>query len=431
MANLTNPAMTDSKLSVLEDQKDFIQKNNQEIEPMKLQDWLKEDEAFMEKAKTFAHDFNALSATFFGYPGNLNEDSPVVSYLRSLEARLFYVNNAGDPYEQGDSSLDGKVFERQLLQLFYQKFGMDEATSWGYVTSGGSESNLWGIYNGFRKVKQGRLYFCQAAHYSVLKAVTNGVHALLPYTIIDQVSSKDERIDVKKLIESVTINYQMHQESPVLLLTWGTTKMGACDDVIQITARLTALSIPFYVHVDAAYFGGIPNNQIDAPVCPSLKVMNADSISVSFHKFFGVPNINSVVLSKDKADGTFISYLGHRDTTLLGSRSFPIFSGLQRIKEILERSPADLYVRNIRFFENLLIQNNLSYFRAPRSSIFVIPCPSKSILSRYNLASFEGQSHPQSLAHLIINPFHTPDELNSLIHDLVIDQSNNTSFFDL
>jgi len=355
----------------------------------------------------------------------------MVAYLRALEARLFYVNNAGDPYEQGDSMLDGKLFERKVLDLFYQKFEMDPETSWGYVTSGGSESNLWGIYNGFRKVNNGRLYFCRSAHYSVLKAVTNGSQVLFPYTIIDQTSSKDERIDVDKLIEAIRFNHENAQESPVLLLTWGTTKMGACDDVIQITTRLKALSIPFYVHVDAAYFGGIPNNQIEAPVCPSLKAMNADSVSVSFHKFFGVPNINSVVLSKDKGDGNYVSYLGHRDTTLLGSRSFPILSALQRIKEILQRSPSDTYIKNIKIFEGQLMQAGLIYFRAPLSSIFVIPCPSKTLLSRYNLASFEGVTRPQSLAHLIINPFHTPKELDDLIQDLILDQTAHPQALDL
>lgn len=429
--DLNSPSDFHDPTSLLKRQAAFLSDLFQDPDPLVLDAWIQEDHAFMEEAQRFVTSFNALSATFFGYPGNLNADSPMVAYLRSLEARLFYVNNAGDPYEQGDSMLDGKLFERKVLDLFYQKFKMNPETSWGYVTSGGSESNLWGIYNGFRKVKNGRLYFCRSAHYSVLKAVTNGSQKLLLYTIIDQTSSKDERIDVDKLIEAIRLNHESAQENPILLLTWGTTKMGACDDVIQITTRLRALSIPFYVHVDAAYFGGIPNNQIEAPICPSLQAMNADSVSVSFHKFFGVPNINSVVLSKDKGDGNYVSYLGHRDTTLLGSRSFPILSALQRIKEILQRSPSDTYIKNIRIFEAQLKQASLIFFRAPLSSIFVIPCPSKTLLSRYNLASFEGVTRAQSLAHLIINPFHTQKELNDLIQDLILDQAAHPQPLDL
>ena len=393
--------------------------------------WIQEDLAFLQRAQAYRSDFNALSGSFFGYPGNLTTDSPLVSRLRHLEAEMFYINNAGDPYEQGDSALDGKVFEREVLALFYEKFGMDEKNSWGYVTSGGSESNTWAIRNGFRKYPNGRLYFCEAAHYSVLKAVTNGSQTLFPYTVIPQLSIADERIDQKILIDTVIEHYREDHQEPILLMTWGTTKLGSCDQVSDITSSLRKLNIPYYCHVDAAYFGGIPNHQLEAPVCPSLQVLGADSVSVSFHKFFGVPDINSVVLSKDKADGNFVAYLGHRDTTVSGSRTFSIFSALQRIKEVLHRSPDDFYCRNIRYVESKLVENRLSFFRAPLSSIFVIPCPSKSFLKKYNLASFEGASGKITLAHMIINPFHTQNELDVLISDLYDDQKHHPHPLDL
>jgi len=158
--------------------------------------------------------------------------------------------------------------------------------------------------------------------------------------------------------------------------------------------------------------------------------LGADSISVSFHKYFGVPDINSVVLSKDKADGQFIDYLGHRDTTVSGSRTFSIFSAYWRIKEVLERSPKEDYRRNIVYFENALIQHKISYYRAPLSSIFVFPLPTKAILTKYNLASFKGASGQITLAHAIINPFHPLSDLDALIADLAQDQLNSPSVLD-
>jgi len=391
---------------------------------------LHEDQAFLKEAQDYQQSFNAIASTFFGYPGNLTEDSPLVSRLRHLEAQMVYINNAGDPYEQGDSTLDGKLYERKVLDLFYQKFGMDPKASWGYVTSGGSESNTWAIRNGFRKFPNGRMYFSEAAHYSVLKAVTNGDQDLFPYTIIPQTDLLDERLDVSALMDAIQKNWKHTQTPAILLMTWGTTKTGACDPIQAITTKLTELQIPFYVHVDAAYFGGIPNNQIDAPICPSLNTLGADSISVSFHKYFGVPDINSIVLSKDKADGQFIDYLGHRDTTVSGSRTFSIFSAYWRIKEVLERSPKEDYRRNIVYFENALIQHKISYYRAPLSSIFVFPLPSKAIISKYNLASFKGASGQITLAHAIINPFHPLSDLDALIADLAQDQLNSPSVLD-
>ncbi len=394
----------------------------QNTDPTQSTQWMKEDKAFLKNAQMYQQIFKALSSNFFGYPGNLSTDSPLVSKLRQLEAEMFYINNVGDPYEHGASALDGKVYERAVLSLFYERFELDENESWGYVTSGGSESNTWGILNGLRKFPQGHLYFCQAVHYSVLKAVTNGSVDLFPYTVIEQYSSSDERINKERLLERIVHQWETQRQAPILLLTWGTTKLGSIDEITEITHQLFNFKIPFYLHVDAAYFGGIPNNQIDAPVCPSLKVLGANSISVSLHKFFGVPNINSVVLSKDKGDGNFISYLGHRDTTISGSRTFAIFSALQRIKEVLQRSPKDYYCRNIRIFEQALIKHHLIYFKAPLSSIFVIPLPSNLFQSKYHLASFEGASGKLSLAHIIVNPFHSKQELEILINDLIIEQ---------
>ncbi len=400
--------------------------SNEEVETFR-----KEDQVFLENAQIFKTSFNLQQANFFGYPGNLNNDSPVVQQLRLLESKLFYVNNAGDPFERGHNSFDGKVYEQALLNLFFKRYALDPQTSWGYITSGGSESNHWAIKNAFSKFKKARFYFSKAAHYSIEKSLSVKDKQIYPYTIIDTISYKHEAIDVNKLMDTAIYNYQKYEEVPILLLTWGTTQCGSIDDIQEITHALIDLKIPYYCHVDAAFFGGIPANQIDAPVCPTLKELNADSISISFHKFFGVPQINSVVLSTTKTDGKTISYLAHRDTTISGSRSFAIFSASQRIKEVLERSPKDYFKRNVEFVEQAIISKNIPYSRDGYSNIFVIPKPSESVLQKYHLASFDGKENKDSCAHFVINPFHTEDELNKFILDLEDDFKKHPQTLDL
>jgi histidine decarboxylase len=384
--------------------------------------YAEQDRQTLEKAVEYKSMFNGLHDTFFGYPGNLNADSPLVRHFRKEEAEMYYSNNCGDPYESSNSSMDGKPYEREILRLFYRKFGVDEEKGWGYITSGGSESNIWGIRNGFGKFPNGRLYFCEAAHYSVEKAVTNGGSKLYPYQIIPKTGGMTEKIDKEILLEAAKRNYYADGEPAILLLTWGTTKLGSVDDAAEITAELIRENIPYYLHIDAAFFGGIPNNQTDAPVCPPISELGADSISVSFHKFFGVPTINSIVISKDKASGKEISYLGTRDTTVLGSRTFPTFSAYQRIREILERSPSDYYIRKVRYFENKLKERGLKYYRDGRANIFVIPRPSDKILMKYQLPTFEGSNGKIDLAHIIVNPFHSEEELDRIFMDLAADQ---------
>lgn len=385
---------------------------------------IEQDKQMLKRASDYKRTFNGLRNTFFGYPGNLNSDSPTVRKLRKKESGMFYVNNSGDPYEKANASMDGKEFEREILRLFYRKFEIDEGKGWGYVTTGGSESNSWGILNGFRKFPNGRLYFCEAAHYSVEKTVSNGGMKVYPYTILPQVSSVSEKANKLELIETVRRNYRAGGEPAILLLTWGTTKFGSIDEVEEITGALNGEAIPYYLHVDAAFFGGIPNNQIDAPVCPTLRELGADSISVSLHKFFGLPTINSVVLAKDKATGREIGYLGTRDTTISGSRTFPVFSALQRIKEVLERSPDDYYIRNVRYLEDRMKEGSLKYIRDGKSNIFVIPCPSDGILKRFQLPSFNEVAGRPSLAHIIVNPFHSKQEIDEIYKSISMDQKS-------
>ena len=341
------------------------------------------------------------------------------------------MNNAGDPFERGHNHFDGKAYEQELLHLFFKRFSLNPETSWGYISSGGSESNEWAIRSAYDKYEKARFYFSKAAHYSIEKTLRLAHKDLYPYTIIDVISSTHEAIDVHKLIAEIQKNYTLKQEVPLLLLTWGTTKLGSIDDVEQITRRLIDLKIPYYCHVDAAFFGGIPPHLKDAPICPNLDTLHADSISISFHKFFGVPQINSIVLSKHKADGHYVSYIAHRDTTVSGSRSFAIFSATQRIKEVFERTPADWYAKNVEWMIKALNEANIPYHRYGLSNIFVIAKPSDKVLRKYHLSSFEGKKYPDSCAHFIINPFHTIDDLQQLIYDLKEDVKNTPQILDL
>lgn len=396
-----------------------------------VENFIDEDKRYLAEAIEFKSNYNALKAKFFGYPGNLSDDSPLVRQLRYEEAELYYVNNAGDPFENSYGTMDGKVYERKVLELFFKRFELDPKTCWGYITSGGSESNVWAIQNGFKTFPKGHLYFCEAAHYSITKAVGNELYPLYPYTIIPKTSYLSEAINVDILIDEIKINYDSKQINPILLLTWGTTKYGSIDNVIEITNRLQQLKIDYYLHVDAAFFGGIPVNQIDAPICPSLETLSANSLSVSFHKFLGIPNINSIVLSNSKVAGQRISYLNQQDTTVSGSRSFAIFSAYQRLKEVLERSPSDYYRKNIQVFLSLLKTYPIKYYRDGLSNIIIIPKPSLSILNKYQLAIFEGKNNEITLAHFILNPFHTAQEITEFIQEIYDDQIHNNLKLDL
>jgi hypothetical protein len=71
----------------------------------------------------------------------------------------------------------------------------------------------------------------------------------------------------------------------------------------------------------------------------------------------------------------------------------------------------------------LMKQNNLKFFREEKSNIFVIPCPSDDILKKFQLPSFnEADSRTNHLAHIIINPFHSKEEIDHIFSSISEDQ---------
>lgn len=391
-----------------------------------IQAFAKEDAELCQEAKNFLQNNADLVETFYGYHLNLMPDSPAVRYLRYLETKIRTIDNCGDDYEEGFFHLNCKKEEREILDILYDHFGTSQKEgAWGYLASGGSESNRWGIENGIQTLGGGRAYFSAAAHYSVPKAVQLGPTVgkkMLPtiaHTVIPT-EKNSERIDVDALISEVTKNWKENKEPAVILLTWGTTKTGATDDVAEITKRLNALKIPHYIHLDAALYGGMATNQIKSPTVPTFKRFDVDSISVSLHKYFGHHEIKSALIARQKPLANMVDYIGLKDSTTAGSRGLNPFSARQRIKEMLFRKDEKDYTRNIDFFENMLKENKIFYTRDGYSNLFIIKRPSEKICHRFQLSTFNVNG--QNMAHIMIFPFHSKKLMKEIIRCLKAEQ---------
>ncbi len=380
-----------------------------------------EDKAYVAGVENSFMNNHKKRDYMFGYPSNMEKDSYLSSYLRYLESKLYLMNNCGDPYERGNYGMDSKETEQTILEIFAENFGLKEGEYWGYVTSGGTESNFWAIREGFTRFKSGVLYFSEDAHYSVEKYVATNPSAY-PYVKVKTMSSG--KIDVEDFKNKVTETNQKYGYKPVIVvLTWGTTKEGAIDDVKEITDYLKNNDIEYYCHLDAALFGGIDKNQQNAPFITDLLSLNVDSVSVSLHKYLGASRANGILISLKKGVSKKIDYIGQEDSTFLGSRDFPPFSTLQRIKEFKRRKTSDHYSKNVRFFTRLLKENGVFYKTFnDETNIFVINKPSDAICKKYQLATFSADG--KDMAHIIIMPFHSEKIIEELVSDLKNDDSN-------
>lgn len=348
----------------------------------------------------------------FGYPAYYNPISPLTQYLLLMHYASPFSNNCGDVEERGNYAMDTKEVEKQIVGLYADKFGMGE-NFWGYVTSGGSESNSCGINLAFAKNPKGILYYSAASHYSVEKYAERYPHLEIP-------TLGNDVMDLSVLFQQIEKNYQGYGAAANLVLTHGTTKYGACDDVDAIVKFLRKKKIPYYIHVDAALFGGIQNNQEDAPILTNAKARGIDSVCVSLHKYVGFPDVKSVFVATEKPRGRTVAYIGQHDTTVSGSRSIPAFALYNHVVEQLREKRTDLYKTNVLRFEALLLENQIPFYRAPLSNIFVIDAPNEKLAQKYQLSCFDERVNGESLqkAHIIIFPAHREKEMMELIEDL-------------
>ena len=352
----------------------------------------------------------------FGYPANMEDYSYTTSYLRHLESKMFLMNNCGDPYQKGNYGMDSKSTEKKIVSLVAENFGIADGEYWGYITSGGTESNFWGIREGYNRLPEGKLYFSDDTHYSVEKYVFDGENsARYPYEKIE--SDSFGRIRIDKLIEAVERDRDAGYKGAILVLTWGTTCRGAVDNVKKVTDTLKSLGIEYYCHLDAAHFGGIAKNQINAPKVESLGELGVDSIAVSMHKFMGTARVNGVLLALTRRDRPVIEYIGQEDSTLLGSRDYLPFSTYQRAREMLLRRPPEHFSSGVMLFEGLLKERGVRFERFENSNTFVVDKPSDEVCKKYQLATFT-DAEGKEKAHIIIFPFHTRDAMQELANDL-------------
>ena len=382
-----------------------------------LRGFAAEDSEYIAKVDEYYARNLARRRYMFGYPANMEDYSYTTSYLRHLESKMYLMNNCGDPYQKGNYGMDSKSTEKKLISLIAENFGIAGGEYWGYITSGGTESNFWGIREGFNRFPKGKLYFSDDTHYSVEKFVFDGENReRYPYEKIE--SDRFGRINAEKLLEVVEKDRKNGVDGAILVLTWGTTCRGAVDEVKKITDGLRKKGIDYYCHLDAAHFGGIAQNQIDSPKVESLATLGVDSVAVSMHKFMGTARVNGVLLALTRKDRPVIEYIGQEDSTLLGSRDYLPFSTYQRAKEMLLRRENEHFCENVRYFEAKLLEKKVPFERFAYSNTFVIPKPAEEICKKYQLATFVDKDGREK-AHIIIFPFHEKAVMDGLADELI------------
>ncbi|WP_026948110.1 histidine decarboxylase [Algoriphagus marincola] len=347
------------------------------------------------------------SVTYFGYPEIPQNNDLAILGVSGL-AKL-HLNNAGDPSIHGNSKMHTKEFEKEVLAFVADLYELEN--HWGYITSGGTEGNLYGAYMGrdYFKLQNKEPYFLfsESSHYSIPK----NAHLLdiKQRKIQSQESgemSYNHLKDVISEIHATNSNYGL-----VINLNIGTTMTGGMDQLSEVQKVFKELGIKqenVFLHADAALMGFI------YPFLESKEDLfqnGLSSIAISGHKFPGTIHPCGIFLSsKELQDKTFknsswVPYLEVHDTTISGSRNGFLAINFWYIiqKKGIEgfKREAETCIENANYlYEKLKSFNYPDVAFNPNQIIVTFQKPQDAIVKKYQLATQEEKAHVVVMQHI-------------------------------
>jgi histidine decarboxylase len=345
------------------------------------------------------------SKYFIGYPIAQDFDYTELYPLLGLP-----LNNVGDPQVESTYDLNSRSIEREVVDFFTGVFNAPVNNSWGYVTNGGSEGNLYGLYVARELYPNAVVYYSEATHYSVQK----NIHLLNMPSIVIRCQSNGE-MDYEDLNQVI----QLHRHQPAIIIAnIGTTMMEAKDSMPAIKAILQHCAIKnHYIHCDGALAGtylALLDNANDFDFSHG-----ADSIAISGHKFIGSPiPCGVVIVKKNYRDriGKTIPYIGTIDTTITGSRNghSPVFLW-HAIKRMGRQGLKQRALDSLKLAEYAVEQlksMGCNAWKNENAITVVFSAPSKELCQKWQLAT-EGE-----WTHMICMPGITKEKIDEFLNDM-------------
>lgn len=343
-----------------------------------------------------------------GYPSAKDFD-----YRELFRFLQFPVNNVGDPFADATYRVETREFEREVVAFFAELFRAPRDDWWGYVTNGGTEGNLYGLYLARELLPNGMVYYSEQTHYSVAK----NLHFLgMRHITIRSLPSGE--IDYEDLRETLKIHRDV---PPIIFANIGTTMTEARDDVRRIVRMMDELAIrQRYIHSDAALSGGYVGFLNPRP--PYDFEDGADSVAVSGHKFLGAPIPCGVVIARKRNVARIaraIDYIGSLDTTISGSRNgiTPLMLWY-RIQELGIPGIRERIAHSLELAQHLvdrLRRASIDAWRNPNAITVVFPPPSAGVRAKWQLAT------AGPISHAIVLPNVTREQVDALADDLIAD----------
>jgi histidine decarboxylase len=343
-----------------------------------------------------------------GFPGATDFDYADLAWI--LGGQL--LNNVGDPFVDGTAINQTKWAERQVIGFLAELFRAARRDIWGYVTSGGSEGNVYGLWVARSLFPDAVVYHSDAAHSSVDKAVS-----LLGMASVRIRTDRWGQLDYGDLTTQVR---HRRDRAAVVVASVGTTMTEAVDDLRVIGGLLDELAIRRrFVHADAA-LSGVPLALMHPLQRPGFDFADgADCITISGHKFVGMPTPSGVVLVRRELRDRVTQagrYTGSPDATITGSRNghtpLMLWQRLSTlgIDGLAERAETSRKLAD--YTHGRLVDIGWPAHRFDHAFTIALRTPPAAVTSRWVLASMGGWSH------VITMPGVSADQVDAFLSDL-------------
>lgn len=323
---------------------------------------------------------------FLGYPVAKDFD-----YQELFPFLQFPLNNLGDPFVPSTYAVGTREMEREVIDFFASLFQAQKDNYWGYVTNGGSEGNMYGLYLARELYPKAMVYYSDATHYSVQKNLL-----LLNMPNIAIRTQENGEMDYDDLQNTL----QMNRHLPaVVFANIGTTMTEARDDISRIKQILRNLAIKnHYIHADGALSGSYSAFITPRPAFDFCA--GADSIAISGHKFIGSPiPCGVVIVKKTNRDriARSVDYIGSVDTTITGSRNghSPLFLwyAIQKMGLTGLKARAMHSLETAAYAVSRLQEKGINAWRNDNAITVVFPAAPVEICRKYQLATEQANTH--------------------------------------
>lgn len=263
----------------------------------------------------------ALGGRFMGYP----QTSPHPMALKAYEKYLPYnTNQVGVFSDIRDLGNKTRKMEYEVLHMLGELYDINEPD--GYLTSGGTEGNIVGIWCGrnllSKLVKKIYIVKTELTHSSVSKTAN-----IMNLPEINIAHNEQFAMDLEDLRNKL-MNVSSSDTGIILVATLGYTNTGTCDNIWALSDILEENEKTFgaksYIHIDAA-IGGMVFPFINQGNTNFFVKKNVCSITLDPHKMGYQPFSCGVFLGRKglllniETECTYSRK--HRERTLIGSRN--------------------------------------------------------------------------------------------------------------